>query len=44
MSAREIATMITEMLQAEREKFLELLEGEDYEEIEDEIFYFLTEE
>ena len=44
MSAREIAIMIAEMLRDERETFLELLEGEDYEEIEDEIFYFLTEE
>ncbi len=44
MNAREIAVMITEMLQEEKETFLELLEDEDFGEIEEEIFCFLTEE
>lgn len=44
MNAREIAKLVTEALGNERETYLEWLENEEYEEIEDAIFGFLTEE
>ncbi len=42
MNAREIAKLVTEALEFERETYLEWLENEEYEAIEDEIFEFLT--
>ena len=44
MNCREIAKMITEALKSERESYLELLENEDYEEIEDELCEWLAAE
>ena len=43
MNAREIAKLVTEALKDEREDYMEWLENEEYEEIEDGIFGFLTE-
>lgn len=44
MNAREIAKLVAETLKNERETYMEWLENEDYEEIEDGIFGFLTEQ
>lgn len=44
MNAREIANRIAEILESERETYLELLENEEYEELEDQIFHDLIEE
>ena len=43
MNSREIAVTMTEMLRNEKEIFLELLEEDDYEGIEEQIFLDLTE-
>ena len=43
MNAREIASTITEMIRNEKDIFLELLEEDDYEGIEEQIFLDLTE-
>ena len=44
MSARELASMVTEALRNGRKTFLEWLENEDYAEIEDEICEWLSAE
>ena len=44
MSAREIARMVVEALESERETYLELLQNEDYKEIEDELCEYLAAE
>jgi hypothetical protein len=44
MSAREIAKMIVEALESEREYYLEWLQNEDYDQIEDELTEYLTAE
>lgn len=44
MNAREIAKMIVEALGSEREYYLERLENEEYDEIEDELTEYLTAE
>ncbi len=44
MSAREIAKMVVGALESEREVYLELLENEDYAEIEDELCEWLAAE
>ena len=44
MSSREIARMIVEALESERETYLELLENENYQEIEDELCEWLSAE
>lgn len=44
MNAREIANRIAEILESEREIYLELLANEEYEELENQIFQDLTEE
>lgn len=44
MSAREIVKMIVEALQSEREYYLEWLQSEDYDQIEDELTEYLTAE
>ncbi len=41
MNTREIAKMITEALEGEREMYLELLLNEEYKEIEDQLAEFL---
>lgn len=43
MNAREIAVTMTEMLRSEKEIFMGLLEEDDYEGIEEQIFLDLTE-
>lgn len=42
MSAREIAKMIVEALESERDFYLEWLLDEDYGQIEDELTEYLT--
>lgn len=44
MSAREIAKMIVEALENERECYLEWLQNEEYDQIADELTEYLTEE
>ncbi len=44
MSAREIAKMIVEAMESEREYYLEWLQNEEYDQIEDELTEYLTEE
>jgi len=44
MSARQIAKMIVEALESEREYYLEWLQNEDYDQIEDELTEYLTAE
>lgn len=44
MSAREIVKMIVVALQSEREYYLERLQNEEYDQIEDELTEYLTEE
>lgn len=44
MSAREIAKMIVESLAGEREYYLEWLQNEEYDQIEEELAEYLTEE
>lgn len=44
MSAREIVKMIVVALQNEREYYLELLQNEEYDQMEDELTEYLTEE
>lgn len=44
MNAREIAKMIVEALESEREYYLEWLQNEEYEQIEDELTEYLTAE
>lgn len=44
MSAREIAKMIVEALESERDFYLEWLENEDYAQIEDEMTEYFTAE
>lgn len=44
MSAREIAKMIVEALESERDFYLEWLRDEDYKQIEDELTAHLTAE
>ena len=43
MNAREIAVTIAGMLRSEKEIFMELLQEDDYEGIEEQIFLDLTE-
>lgn len=44
MSCREMAKVITEALEAEREAYLEMLRDEDYARIEDELCEYLSAE
>ena len=44
MSAREIAKMIVEAMESEREYYLEWLQNEEYDQIEDELTEYLTAE
>lgn len=44
MNAREMAKMIAEALESERESYLEWLENEEYDMIEDELAEYLTAE
>lgn len=44
MSAREIAKMIVEALESERDFYLEWLRDEDYKQIEDELTEYLAAE
>ncbi len=44
MSAREIAKMVVEALESEREFYLEWLRNEEYEQIEDELTEHLAAE
>lgn len=44
MNVREIAKMIVEALESEREYYLEWLENEEYDMIEDELTEYLTAE
>lgn len=44
MNAREIAKMVVEALESERESYLEWLENEEYDMIEDELMEYLTAE
>lgn len=44
MSAREIAKMIVEAMEAEREYYLERLQNEEYDQIEDELTEYLAAE
>lgn len=44
MNAREIAKMIVEALESEREYYLEWLENEEYDMIEDELTEYITAE
>lgn len=42
MSAREIAKMVVEALESEREFYLEWLQNEEYEQIEEELTEYLA--
>ncbi len=42
MSAREIAKMVVEVLESEREFYLEWLQNEEYEQIEEELTEYLA--
>lgn len=42
MKASEFAKIVTEMLQAEKEVFQELLENEDWDGLEDEVFEYAS--
>ncbi len=44
MSAREIAKMIVEVMESEREYYLEWLQNGEYDQIEDELTEYLTAE
>ncbi len=44
MSAREIAKMVVEALESERDFYLEWLQNGDYDQIEDELTEYLTAE
>lgn len=44
MSAREIAKMIVEALESERDFYLEWLKNEEYDQIEDELAEYLATE
>ncbi len=40
MNTKEFAKAVTEMIQSEKEIFLELIENEDWDELEDEILEY----
>ncbi len=44
MNCREIAKMIVEALEGERESYLEWLQNEEYDQIEDELTEYLSAE
>lgn len=42
MKASEFARTVTEMIESEKETFKELIENEDWETLEDEVFEYIS--
>ena len=43
MKASEFAKVVTEMIESEKKTFQEFIENEDWDSLEDEIFYMVSE-